>query len=278
MSSAGAREMAPGALDGPADAGTPDAATRLVYLRDVALHLVRREIAARHRDSVLGWFWSLAPAGLQLAATYFVFTRVIPLNVENYPIFLLTGILAWSWFSRGVSLATTTLEANRSLVLRPGFPAALLPVVAVLVALVDYLLALPVLLLALAFTTGLTAETALLPLLLLVQLVLTVGLGFLFAPLQVFFRDVQHIVSIALAIGWWVTPVFYRARQVPDEFSFLYRLNPIGRLIEAQREALLGGVVPSALVLGLVALASVGVLAAGAAVFAACRARIPEQL
>ena len=125
------------------------------YLYDVLVHLVRTELASRHRGSLLGWLWALGPPLFQLLATYFVFTKVIPLDVPNYPVFLLCGILSWTWFARSVGEGVVSLEMRRELVVRPGFTTWLIPLVSVIVALVDFLLALPVLLVALAVTTGL---------------------------------------------------------------------------------------------------------------------------
>ena len=92
---------------------------------------------AQHRGSALGWLWALGPPLLLLGATYFVFTRVVPLDVPDYPVFLLTGILGWTLFARGVGEGTSAIEQRRELALRPGFALALLPLTAVLVALVD---------------------------------------------------------------------------------------------------------------------------------------------
>ena len=95
---------------------------RAGYHKDVATHLVRLELATRHRGSVLGWLWSLVPPLLQLAATYFLFTKVLPLDIPNYPVFLLSGILAWSWFARSLGGATSSLETRRDLELPPDEP------------------------------------------------------------------------------------------------------------------------------------------------------------
>jgi ABC-type polysaccharide/polyol phosphate export permease len=253
---------------------------RLGHHRDVAFHLVRLELAARHRDTLLGWIWSLTPPLLQLAATYFVFTRVIPLDVEDYPIFLLVGILSWSWFSRSLNQATTALESRRDLVLHPGFSLGLLPLTAVLVGFVDYLLAMPVLFVALALTTGIRLESLLLPPLLAIQFVFILGLGLVFAPLQVFLRDVRQFVAMAIAIGFWITPVFYRATSVPEQFQWIYDINPMAYLISSQRAVLLGegpsG--PGVVTMTWVAIASFGVLVLGYAIFARCRDAVPERL
>ncbi len=251
---------------------------RLAYQVDVAFHLVRTELATRHRGSVLGWVWALGPPLLQLLATYFLFTRVIPLDVPDYPVFLLVGILAWSWFARSLGDGVISLERRRELVLRPGFSTDLLPITAVLVALVDYLIALPVLFIALALTTGLHPEAALLPVLLGIQLVYCVGFALAVAPLQVFLRDIAQVVALLVSVGFWLTPIFYRRTQVPDSLAWLYDVNPMAHLIVDQRQILIGGEVPALgplFVLGVVGLV---VLAAGYALFAACRHSVPDNL
>lgn len=244
----------------------------------MAAHLVRVELASRHRGSALGWLWALGPPLLQLGATYFVFTRVLPLDIPDYPVFLLVGILAWTAFARSVGDGTSSLEARRELVFRPGFATELLPISAVLVGFVDYLLALPVLVVALAFTTGVHATWGLLLPVLAVQIVFCAGLALLLAPLQVYLRDVRQLVGIAVAVGFWLTPVFYRRSQVPEEISWIYDVNPMQYLLEAQRQLLIAGTLPDALPLVAVGLASLGIFAAGFAVFSRLRDSIPEQL
>lgn len=251
---------------------------RVAYLRDVTLHLVRRELAVRHRGSLLGWLWSFSPALLQLLVTHFLFTRVIPLGVANYPVFLLAGILAWSWFSGSVRSATSVLEVSRNLVLRPGFPTMLLPIVATLVGLVDYLIALPILLGAVALTTGLSVAAVLLPVFIVLQFFLIAGLGLALAPLQLFFRDVRQLVGMAVALGFWLTPVFYPERKVPEAFKPLYDVNPLSQLIEAEREILLGGGFPSLVSVAAVAIAALVAFACGCAVFSAFKHALPEKL
>lgn len=262
-----------GARGGPRKLGTGSA-----YLKDVSVHLVRRDFATRHRGSLLGWLWALAPPLLQLLVTYFLFTKVLPLRVNHYPVFLLTGILAWNWFTRSISLGTVSLESQRELVLRPGFPTIVLPVTSGLIGLVDYVLALPVLLIAVGFSTGLHATALLLPLILAIQLVLIVGMVWALAPLQVYFRDVQYLVGLALMLGFWLTPIFYSRIQVPPEFLWLYDANPMAHLIEAEREILLAGHLPSGEALGLVALGSIAMAVAGAVLFTRMRHSVPEQL
>jgi len=256
----------------------PKRRRRLGHRFDVTAHLVRTELATRHRGSLLGWLWALVPTLAQLVATYFLFTRVIPLDVPDYPVFLLVGILAWQWFTRSLGDGVGSLEQRRELALRPGFALELVPATSVLVALVDYLLALPVLVVALAVTNGLQPESVLLPLLLAIQLVYCVGLVLALAPLQVFVRDVRQIVALLVTVGFWITPVFYGVRQVPDSFVWVYRLNPMAHLIGAQREILIEGTWPEPGPLLVVALVGLAFLGAGWLLFRRLRDSVPEHL
>jgi ABC-type polysaccharide/polyol phosphate export permease len=245
---------------------------------DILLHLVRLDLALRHRGSVLGWVWSLGPPLLLLVATYFLFTRIIPLDIENYPLFLLTGILAWNWFARVLSEGTGSLEARRDLVMRPGFATELIPFSVVLVALVDYLLALPILLVAAGTTSGLHPTIALLPVLLLIQAVLSAGIALAMAPLQVLFRDMRQFAIIAVTLGFWFTPVFYRPSQIPEAMDLIYTLNPMAHLIHAYRQVILDGVLPDGPALLAVAGVSLAVLVAGYALFRRLRFVVPEHI
>jgi ABC-type polysaccharide/polyol phosphate export permease len=248
------------------------------HVRDTITRLVYVEFASRHRGSALGWLWAVGPPLLMLLATSFVFTRVIPLDIPNYPVFLLVGILSWTMFARAVGDGTSSLEQRRELVLRPGFATQLLPISVVLVALVDYLLAAPVLVVALAATTGVYATWLLVVPVLAVQVVLCAGIVLVLSPLQVYLRDIRQVVAIAISVGFWLTPVFYEKDQVPGDLSWLYALNPMQYLLEGQRELLIQGTVPDPVPLALVALFAAALFAAGWWQFSRMRDALPEQL
>ena len=254
------------------------APTRARYLVDVAAHLVLRSLSARYRSSLLGWVWALAPPLAQLVVFYFVFTRVIPTRVDDFVAFLFVGIITWGWFATSLTLGAQSLEAHRDLATRPGFPSVVLPVVAVTTAAVDYLIALPVLVVVVGLSSGLHAAAIALPALLVVQFLLTVGIVWAIAPINVFFRDIGHLVGVVLLLGFFLTPVFYSREQTPARFSAIYDYNPIARLIEAHREVFLDGRIPASGALLIVSAVSLGVAGFGLAVFTALRHRIPEQL
>ena len=124
---------------------------RLAYLRDLLREMVIRDMKLRYKRSVLGILWSLLNPLIQMLVFTFLSRGVLSLDIPNYPSFVFTGVLAWNWFQRALSLTAGAITGNRELIRRPGFPTAILPVATVATHLIHFLLALPILLLFLAF-------------------------------------------------------------------------------------------------------------------------------
>jgi ABC-type polysaccharide/polyol phosphate export permease len=175
--------------------------------------LVSRELKARYRGSVLGFFWSFINPLLQLLTYGLVFTVILPVHhspeMEPYLLFFFCGILPWTWFQSSLTESSGVLIASGNLLKKVLFPAEVLPVVSVLSNLAHFLLGLPVLLVFLAATGRLSWSLVLLPLPLLVQLVLTLGLALLVACLTVHFRDIQNILGHLLHLWFFASPVLY---------------------------------------------------------------------
>jgi lipopolysaccharide transport system permease protein len=247
-------------------------------LGELALHLTARELHTRHRWTLLGWAWPLARQLAQLAVLVFVFSSVLDLGIENYPVFVFAGLVCFTWFSAGIADAAGCLVAKRHLVLQPRFPAAVLPIVAVAVPLVDVLLAVPVLGAMLAVSGDLTWHFALLPLLAAIQLVLMAGMAWIVAPATAFLRDVPNVVGVGLLLLFYVTPVFYDLSRVPDHLHWVLRLNPLTTLVEAYRDVLIHGRVPAPGELALLAAGSALLAIAGFALFRRLEPRMVDEL
>ena len=134
---------------------------RLGHFYELVVHLARRELTSQHRFTLLGWAWPLVRQLAQLAVLVFVFSALLDLGIDNYPVFVFSGLIAFAGSPAGVQRATGSLIAQRHLVFQPGFPVGVLPLVAVAVPLIDVLIALPVLVVML-IATGALAWTALL--------------------------------------------------------------------------------------------------------------------
>jgi lipopolysaccharide transport system permease protein len=245
----------------------PPALRRLAARRrvgELVLHLARRELSVSHRFTLLGWAWPLARQLAQLGVLVFVFSNVLDLGIRNFPVFVFSGLVAWGWWSAGLTSGTSSLLAQRHLVFQPGFPAHVLPVVAVAVPLADVLVALPVLLAMVAWSGGIPGSVLFLPVLLLVQFALLCGLAWLTAVAAVYLRDVRNVVGLGLTLLFYLTPVFYdRLSSVPRQYQWLLQLNPMTTLIEGWRAVLLDGRLPAAGPLGVLAAVSAGGALAG---------------
>lgn len=212
----------------------------------IASHLVLRDFRIKYSRSVIGWVWSLAQPITRLVILGFVFTRAIPLGIENYTAFLFVGLVAWQWFAGGVMAATTSLVDNRALLLRPGFPRGTVPVVAVLSSVLDTVAGLCVLMIFVAATVGVTPAVLVLPGLLVLQFLLIAGIGLLLCVANVYARDVRLLTDLCLQLGFYLTPVFYRPDVLPDRFQTVLGLNPMAQMLEAYRSVLMEGDLPSA--------------------------------
>jgi lipopolysaccharide transport system permease protein len=252
--------------------------SRLAYVFDLVKELVARDLKLRYKRTLLGLAWSLAHPISQLVVLGFLFSRIVPLNISNYTAFLFTSLLIWNWFHGSVYAATNAIVENADLARRPGFPAPVLPMVVVMTHFVHFLLALPILLGYLAFVGLLSPAALFLPLVVAVQLVLTLGLSYLLATLQVRFRDTQHLVGIALLFSFYLTPVFYEGSSVPARYQLLYELNPMARLIETHRRVLVHGLPPEPAVLAMLAALAVVVFVTGYALFKRTSYQFAEEV
>jgi lipopolysaccharide transport system permease protein len=217
---------------------------RLLRYRGLVQSLVARELKARYRGSVLGFFWSFINPLLLLLIYTFVFTEVLPgthpADIEPYALFMFCGILPWTWFSSSLSESANVLISNGNLIKKVLFPAEILPIVTVLANMVHFFLGLPILVAFLVYywrplTPG---ELAWFPAVVLVQLVLTTGLALILSSLTVHFRDIKDILGNLLTFWFFATPVIYPMTQAPGFARQLLNLNPFTHLAISYQEIL----------------------------------------
>ncbi len=210
---------------------------RLFGYRVLIQTLVVRELKARYRGSVLGFFWSFANPLLLLLVYTFVFSVVLPARfegVDNYALFLFCGLLPWTWFSSALTESANSLLANGNLIKKVLFPAEVLPVVAVLANMVHFFLALPILIAALALFVSAPptlGELAWFPAVVAVQFLLTLGLGLMLAALTVHFRDIRDLLANVLTLWFFATPILYPWTEVSSRGPALAGLPPAGKVL-----------------------------------------------
>ena len=217
---------------------------QLFRYRALISSLVARELKARYRGSVLGFFWSFINPLLLLLIYTVVFTVVMP-NVhppelEPFALFMFCGLLPWTWFSSSLLESSNVLVAGGNLIKKVLFPAEVLPIVTVLAGLVHFCLGLPILVAFLIYYRVPATPTDLLwfPVIVAVQLVLTIGLALLVSALTVHFRDVRDLLSNLLTLWFFATPIIYPITQAPERVRRLLYLNPFTHLAIAYQEVL----------------------------------------
>jgi ABC-type polysaccharide/polyol phosphate export permease len=217
---------------------------QLFRYRALVHSLVARELKARYRGSLLGFFWSFVNPLLLLLVYTFVFTVVLPgvhpPELEPFAVFMFCGILPWSWFSSSLLEATNVLIAGGNLIRKVLFPAEILPIVTVLAGLVHFCLGLPILAAFLIYygVPLVPADLVWFPIVVAVQLLLTLGLALLLSALTVHFRDVRDLLSNLLTLWFFATPIIYPLSQVPPQVRRLLNVNPFTHLAVSYQEVL----------------------------------------
>ena len=217
---------------------------RLLRHRSLIQSLVARELKARYRGSVLGFFWSFINPLLLLLVYWFVFSVVLPgirpIDIEPYALFMFCGLLPWTWFSSSVLEASNVLIAGGNLIKKVLFPAEVLPVVTVLANMVHFLLGLPIIAAALVYfaVPVRPLELLWLPVVVLVQLFFTLGLALIVSSLTVHFRDLKDILGNLMTFWFFATPIIYPMSLAPPSGKVLLDLNPFTHLVISYQEIL----------------------------------------
>ena len=262
---------------------------------DLLVNLTLRDLRSKYKRSALGWTWSvLNPlvAVVVYSAVFSVFLRIQPTTgdpsgIRSYAVFLLVTLLPWQFHVTSLTEATRSITANGPLITKIWFPRWVLPTSSVLARFLTLLVEMAVLLVLIAVIEGHYAFSWIPVVLVLMalQLVFTIGLALMVSAANVYFRDVQHFLGVALAPWMFLTPILYPLEMVPADREFLslgyrtlYQLNPMVSWAEAYRNALYDLRFPSAERWLAIVVATVVVLALGAALFRRLEPRMAEEV
>jgi ABC-type polysaccharide/polyol phosphate export permease len=241
----------------------------LLRYRGLIQSLVSRELKARYRGSVLGFAWSFVNPLLLLSIYSFVFNTIMPNanpRTRPYAVFMFCGLLPWTWFSASLTDATSSLISGGNLIKKVLFPAEVLPIVSVLANMVHFALGLLILAAFMIAFHHYPNVQALpwFPVVVLVQLIFTLGLALALSALSVHFRDIRDVLANVLTLWFFATPILYPYfLPTVERFLPLFRLNPFFHLAVSYQEILFFerfGHARSLLLLGIL---SIGVFLAG---------------
>lgn len=234
----------------------------LYQYRELLKTNVKKDIRGKYKASFLGVLWSFINPLLQVLVYAIVFPYIMKVQTDNYLIFLICGIIPWTWFTNVVSQGTTCVTNNSNLIKKVYFPREILPISIVTSGLINFLISCFIILLFVLFGgCGISWHLIFLPLIVIVQYVISLAIVFLLSAFNVYVKDVEYMVMFIINLLFYATPVLYSTEMFQGSWMiWIFRLNPMAHLINAYRDIFYVHRVPALgnlgilLIIGIVAL------------------------
>lgn len=202
------------------------------YIFDLITELAKKELKVRYKNSFLGYLWSVLSPLTSALVFFIAFKIVMRLEVENYVLFLISGLFCWQWYTNSIFASAKIFLENSTLIKKVNFPRDTLVYSMVINDLVHFVLAIPVVFLFIAiYKQKFPTLIVFLPLLLVFQFLLVSGVSLIISSLNLFFRDLERLVIIFTNLLFYITPIIYPESMVPQKYKFIIYLNPMAYFV-----------------------------------------------
>lgn len=236
--------------------------------RFLITQLVSRDFKTKYKRSILGIFWSFLNPLLTMSVQYFVFSNIFKTDVPNYHVYLLTGIIIFNFFSEACGMTLMSIVGSASLLTKVYIPKYIYPLARILSSGINLIISLfPLLVIILFSHMQITKAYLLIPFVIICLLIFCFGLGMLLSASMVFFRDTQFLWGVFNMIWMYATPIFYTENILPEQYQFVFAINPLYYFIKFMRTCILEGVSPEPILYVQCLLFSIGMFFVGAFVF-----------
>lgn len=248
--------------------------------RQMIFSLVKRELRGRYKGSFLGFLWTFLNPLLQLVVYTIVFSVIMRAGIEDYYLFLFVALIPWIMFSTSVAGGCSCILNHKDMVTKIYFPREVLPIAHVTTAMVNMLYSFIVVFIVVLFAGVQVQPMALLclPVIVVVEYILSIGMALITSSLTVFFRDLEHIMGILVMSWQFLTPVMYSVDQVPEELWPIFQFNPMTQVITAYRDILYYGTMPHIATLSTALIWGVISVLLGFVIFQILQRRFAEEL
>lgn len=211
--------------------------------RNLLREMVRTDFKLRYQNSAIGYLWSLLKPLLTFAILYTVFTQLLRIgaDIPGYPVYLLTGVLMWSFFAETTNRSVTAIVSKGSLIRKINIPKYLVVVSGAISSLINLILSFVVLALFIAFTSATTVTWQLVvfvPFLILELFILATAVSFVLSAMYVKYRDVSYVWEVVIQAGFYGTPILYPLQILPEIIQKLLLMNPAAQIIQDLRRIL----------------------------------------
>lgn len=207
--------------------------------KDLLWILTQKEVTLQYKRTTLGILWSLLNPLLLAFALYIAFTIILKVQMKDFSLFILSALFPWTWFANSVSASTVSLIANKSLIKKFPFPKHFLITAGIFSQGINFLFSIPIIAFLVYYYGKAVGIIWLLgiPILLIIQFIITIGASLAVSVINVYFMDFQFIVAFLLTLLFWTTPIVYQFEIVPEAYRFWFMyVNPLTPLISLWRE------------------------------------------
>jgi lipopolysaccharide transport system permease protein len=252
----------------------------IVQYRELIRNLVFKDLKLKYRGSLFGFLWSLVNPLVMITVYLIAFKYIMAVRSGGFVFLLLLGILAWTFFAASASMGAGGIVDNGGLLKTVQFPRAVLPISSVLFNLAQYLLTitafLPIMLVF--YGMPLRASMLLFPVIVLLQVMMTIGVALALAAGTAFFRDIRHLLEIALMVMFWTTPIIYDYQRIPAAWRWPVLLSPMSPFVLAYQQIFYYGRVPDPQVSAVAVLYAAVAFFGGFALFTRLQHQFVEQI
>ncbi len=228
------------------------------HFSELLLALTQKEIKARYKNTFLGFLWIFINPLIQMLVMGFVFSLVFQFGIKNYYLFLFTGLLPWNFFSLSLNKATPSIVWDRSLIQKANFPRSVIPLSVVFSHFFHFAaswLLLIVFLLATQQWQFFTLSVISLQFLaIFLLIVFTAGFSLITSALNVFYRDINFVIQAAILIWFYATPIIYPMSRIPEQYQFIFYLNPLSGIFSLLQKPLTETQMPTQILLAQIGL------------------------
>lgn len=251
----------------------------LYQYRELLKTSISKDIRGKYKNSVLGIIWSFLNPLLQIAVYAIVFPLIMKSSLPNYTVFLCCGLIPWNFFSAAISRTSFTMIENGNIIKKVYFPREILPISVTTSEAINFVISTIIILaFVLGYGMGISKFIIFYPIVLLVQYLLLTGISFIVSSVTVYFRDLQHFISIALQLLFYATPIVYAPDSIPVDFQWILQYNPMTYIINAYRDIFYYQQMPDFVSLGMVLVGSLIFCVIGYLIFNKLQRRFAEEI
>lgn len=247
--------------------------------RQLIINLTTKDLKLKYKSSFLGFLWSLLNPLMMLIVYTFAFKYILGLRTENFPLFILSGFLPWTFFQLSITGSTMAIVSNGNLVKKVYFPREIIVISPILANVINFIITLSILFIGIILAhIEIGMPICFLGVIIILLLVFTIGLGLLVSSINVIYRDMQHFIEVLFMAWFYITPIVYSVDLVPKELNMITYINPMTAYIESIRCVTLYNRLPSPMYIYLMFVYAIVFFILGSFVFSKIEYKFAEEV